>query len=208
MTISQNGINYICQSFGNTSFCCVRTGLSWYYTVGGVDYPETGGTAQIVSRLSLGLIDSLTMTNPARGTFTQTQLNNANGSAVSLSDAQTITQHDQPPNQWCAGASRVDHKTDTKTVTITVTLHGSCDVLNIVVPSNVEINQPFDIAYDCINNGATDTCYGQALINDIVISGTRWDETINQSTTKNCTAHIPGVTADTVIAFDVGYTSL
>jgi len=104
MTLSQNGINYICQNFGDTNLCCVRTGLSWYYTAGGTNYNETGGTAQIVSRLASGLIDSLTMTNPARGTFTQAQLNTANGSTVTLPDAQAVAQHDQSPNQWCYGA--------------------------------------------------------------------------------------------------------
>jgi hypothetical protein len=103
MTLSQNGIDYICQNFGDTNLCCVRTGQGWYYTASGQNYNETGGTAQIVSRLASGLITSLTMTNPARGTFTQAQLNTANGSAVTLPDAQTVAQHDQSPNQWCYG---------------------------------------------------------------------------------------------------------
>lgn len=102
MTLSQNGIDYICQNFGNANFCCVNSGLSWYYTVEGTNYSETGATAQIVSRLASGLITSLTMTTPANGTFTQTQLNNANGSTVTLQDAQIITLHDEPTeDQWC-----------------------------------------------------------------------------------------------------------
>ena len=102
MTLSLLGIQYICENFGDTSLCCVNTGLSWYYTVGGTDYPETGGTAQIVSRLASGLIDSLTMTNPPRGTFTQAQLNAANESPVTLLDAKEITYHDEPTeDQWC-----------------------------------------------------------------------------------------------------------
>lgn len=104
MTLSQNGIDYICQNFGDANLCCVRTGQGWYYTAGGTNYNETGGTAQIVSRLASGLIDSLTMTNPARGTFTQEELNTANGSSVTLPDAQAVAQHDQSPNQWCYGA--------------------------------------------------------------------------------------------------------
>jgi len=105
MALSQNGIDYICQKFGDTNLCCMNSGLSWYYTVEGTNYPETGATAQVVSRLASGLITSLTMTTPARGTFTQTQLNNANGSTVTLQDAQAITLHDEPSeDQWCYSA--------------------------------------------------------------------------------------------------------
>jgi len=101
MTLSQEGINYICINFGSSN-CCVASGLSWYYTRESQNYPENGGTAQIVARLASGLVDSLTMTNPATGTFTQTELNNANGSTVTIQDAQTIAQHDEPSeDQWC-----------------------------------------------------------------------------------------------------------
>ena len=104
--LSQNGLNYICENFGDVNLCCVRTGLSWYYTLTGIDYPETGGTAQIVSRLASGLIDSLTMTSPARGTFTQAELNTANNGSVTIEDAHLIAEHDDvgPLEQWCFGA--------------------------------------------------------------------------------------------------------
>lgn len=100
--LTQEGIEYICQNFGSNDLCCVARGLSWYYTYQNVDYPETGATAQIVSRFTLGIIESLTMTNPARGTFTQAMLNAANGSPVTLQDAKEITLHDEPSeDQWC-----------------------------------------------------------------------------------------------------------
>ena len=103
MTFSQAGIDYICQNFGLNN-CCVHQGLSWYYTIEGQDHNETGGTAQVVSRLVLGLIDSLTMVSPDNGTFTQADLNEANGSPVTLQDAQEITHHDEPSeDQWCIG---------------------------------------------------------------------------------------------------------
>ena len=103
--LTQNGINYICQNFGDTNSCCVDHGLSWYYTIGGTNTNETGATAQIVGRLALGLLDSLTMTNPARGTFTKAELDAANGEAVTITDAQGITNHDNPnEDQWCYGA--------------------------------------------------------------------------------------------------------
>ena len=104
MALSQNGLNYICENFGDLNLCCVRTGLSWYYTLEGADYPETGGTAQIVSRLASGLIDSITITNPPRGTFTQAELNTANSSPVTLEDARLVAEHDDTStDQWCYG---------------------------------------------------------------------------------------------------------
>ena len=104
MTITDIGRQYICYNFGDASLCCVASGLNWYYTIGGTDYSETGGTAQVVSRLASGLVDSVTMTSPPNGNFTQAQLNTANGQTVTLQDCQTITQHDQPGDpggQWC-----------------------------------------------------------------------------------------------------------
>ena len=102
MTLTQAGIDYICQNFGDENLCCINTGLSWYYTLGGDDYPETGGTAQIVGRLASGIIDSLTMTYPPRETYTQTELNTANGGTVTIMDAQIIADHDEPhEDQWC-----------------------------------------------------------------------------------------------------------
>ena len=102
MTLSQSGIDYICQNFGDVNLCCVTSGVSWTYYSGGSPYSETGGTAQIVSRLASGLIEYLTMTNPPRGNFTQAELSTANGGAVTLVDAQTITGHDEPSeDQWC-----------------------------------------------------------------------------------------------------------
>lgn len=104
--LTQNGIDYICQNFGDSNFCCVDGGLSWYYTSGGTNTNETGATAQIVSRLASGLVDSVTMINPSRGTFTQAQLNTANGQTVTLQDAQSITSHDSPSeDQWCYGGT-------------------------------------------------------------------------------------------------------
>ena len=106
MTLTQTGLDYICENFGDTSLCCVRTGLSWYFTHEGTDYPETGGTAQIVGRLVSGLIESLTMTSPPRGTFTQVDLNTANAQPVTLEDARLVAEHDDTsPDQWCFGAS-------------------------------------------------------------------------------------------------------
>ena len=90
--------------------------MSWYYTVGGTNYNETGGTAQIVSRFASGLIESLTITNPVRGSFTQSQLNTANGGSVTLMDAQEITFHNSPAeDQWCYSETLCSSYTDEAT---------------------------------------------------------------------------------------------
>ena len=105
MTLNQTGLDFICQNFGLEN-CCTNSGLSWYYVVGNEYYPESGGTAQIVSRLASGLIDSLTITTPDRGTFTKADLDVANGAPVTFQDAQEITNHDSPlETQWCLGGA-------------------------------------------------------------------------------------------------------
>lgn len=103
--LTQNGIDYICQNFGNDDFCCIDTGLSWSYEIGGASVNENGGTAQVVSRLVSGLVDSITMIIPNRGVFTKAQLDIANGQAVTMDDCQIIARHDEPSeDQWCSGS--------------------------------------------------------------------------------------------------------
>ncbi|GAH56350.1 unnamed protein product [marine sediment metagenome] len=103
MTLSDLGIQYICENFGDASRCCVKTGLSWYFiTPLDERLDETGGTAMIVSRFASGIAKTLTMVSPNRGTFTPEELDAANGSRVFLEDAKEITNHDEPTEvQWC-----------------------------------------------------------------------------------------------------------
>ena len=95
MTLSQSGLAYISKNFG-LSDKIVTSGISWYTTVGGQNYQEQGGTAQIVGRLVSGVVESLTITNPDRGLFTKSELDAANGSPVTLQDAKSIAQQDEP----------------------------------------------------------------------------------------------------------------
>ena len=107
MTLSQNGLNYICENFGDLKLCCVRTGLTWYLiTPTDERLDETGGTAEIVSRFASGIAKTLTMVSPDRGTFTPEELDAANSSRVFLEDAKLIADHDDvgPLEQWCYGA--------------------------------------------------------------------------------------------------------
>ena len=102
MALTDLGIQYICINFGDSNNCCVKTGLTWKYTRGGETITENGGTAQVVSRLASGLVDSVTMISPNKGTFTKNDLDTANGQIVTFEDCQLITQHDEPSeDQWC-----------------------------------------------------------------------------------------------------------
>ena len=160
--LSQAGIDYICHNFGDTNFCCVSNGLSWYYTTGGQDYPENGGTQIILGRFAMGLIDSLTMTNPPRGTFTKAQLDAANGSAVNIYDAQEINFHNDPGDtggectpagQWCYIVSE-----------------GVADVYNVVSnPTAPDAGQQLWLGWSVKNNGTEpDDLWFKLTINEEV----------------------------------------
>lgn len=106
MTWTQNGVDYVCQKYGDINECVVSNGLVFSYTdIQDQTYTGvTGGTADIVGFISFGLVKSITMTNPSRPTITdpQTKLNNANGGVVNPTDAQELTNHDErSADQWC-----------------------------------------------------------------------------------------------------------
>lgn len=176
MSLTDLGKNFICANFG-ASQCCVATGLSWYYTVGGIDYAETGGTAQAVSRLASGLVNSITMTNPATGTFTQANLNTANGASVTLADCQEITSHDEPSeDQWCFISC--ESITDQSTCEIygCYWYNGGC---HSNPPSCEGLNNPADcVAYGCYwYDGACHsswTCENISNATDCLTYGCNW----------------------------------
>jgi len=103
--LTNNGIDYICQKFGDINECVVSAGLSWsYLDIEGTTHTETGATSSVVSRLIFAqLVVSVTMTSPARGTFTYSQLRAANGgNDVTLVDCETLDGHDENSgDQWC-----------------------------------------------------------------------------------------------------------
>jgi len=104
------------------------------------------------------------------------------------------------------GGNMVDVITDTKTVTVEIIQHADCLIQNIVAPSAVESGEPFDISYDCVNNGAQDTCYGQMKSLGTLIPGSRWDETLGSGAVVTKTVTIPGITDSTTYTIEVGYT--
>jgi len=107
MTLTQNGIDYICQNFGDISECCVSSGLQWEWTdIDGNTGVENGGTGAAVGTLILAqLIVKITMLSPPRGDFTYQQLRTANdGNDLTFADVDQILLNDGDPpgeNQWC-----------------------------------------------------------------------------------------------------------
>ena len=106
MTWSTNGINYVCQEYGDANQCVISSGLIFNYTdTQGQSYTGvTGSSADIVGFIIFGIVQSITMTTPSRPTINdpQSALNNTNGSSVTSADAQLLTQHDENSgDQWC-----------------------------------------------------------------------------------------------------------
>jgi len=106
MTLTQNGINWICQNLGNVDECCVPNGLVYDYE--GVDgttiIGETGGTAGLVGYMAAGIVNWVKLTTPSRPQITPFQMHTANEQTVTLSDAQLVASHDGDPtseDQWC-----------------------------------------------------------------------------------------------------------
>lgn len=104
--LTLDGINYICQNFGDINECVVSEGLVFDVIDihGQPTNGLTGSTADIVAVIALNLIVQITMTTPSRPTITdpQTKLNNANVDTVTLADAQELVNHDENSgDQWC-----------------------------------------------------------------------------------------------------------
>jgi len=107
MTLTENGKKYIATTFGNVSKCYVASGINWSYT--GTDsqtYNESGGTAQIVSRLIMtSLVQSVTYNEH---NYTYAALKTANDNTdIALGDVQWIAQNDGAPTgeaQYCSTA--------------------------------------------------------------------------------------------------------
>jgi len=104
MTLTENGKNYIATTFGINK-CYAAYGLSWSYL--GTDnqsYNETGGTAQIVSRLILTSLVQAVTYNGQNYTYAALKAANNNTDLI-LSDAQWIAQNDGTPSgeaQYCS----------------------------------------------------------------------------------------------------------
>ncbi len=99
MTLTVNGKNYIADKFGLLSGgikCYTATGLSWsVLDVFGATINESGGTAQIVSRIISSVVQSVTI-NGQTHTIDTLRTQNDNTS-VSFADVQWIAANDASP---------------------------------------------------------------------------------------------------------------
>uniref|UniRef100_A0A6M3LYH8 Uncharacterized protein n=1 Tax=viral metagenome TaxID=1070528 RepID=A0A6M3LYH8_9ZZZZ len=106
MTITINGKNWIAQSLGVDN-CFVPSGISWtYYATDGETLNESGGTAQLVARLTLSTTDKIIITSPqVNVTYTYDDMKTANGGEdITLTDALVIKEEDGDPStetQFC-----------------------------------------------------------------------------------------------------------
>ena len=99
-----------------------------------------------------------------------------------------------------------DHITDTHTLTISVIQHANLQIQNVQAPTSVEIGDPFNVSYEVINNGATDTCWGHILDGTTELTGSRWEDTISSGAIKSVTySFTNGITEDKTITIETGY---
>jgi len=117
--LTEAGKDWLAMHAGSgTPKCYVPSGLSWTYL--GTDdntYSETGGTAQIVSRLVMtALVKSVTFNGV---TYTNADLVAGNdGNVVTLDDARWVADHDGDPateTQYCIGITPTPASTPTLT---------------------------------------------------------------------------------------------
>jgi len=143
MTLTENGKKYIAITFGNVSKCYVASGINWSYT--GTDsqtYNESGGTAQIVSRLIMtSLVQSVTYNGQ---NYTYTALKTANDNTdMTLGDVQWIAQNDGAPAgeaQYCSTVSTGSISCTTSPSGASVTLDGvSQGVVTPATLTNVSV---------------------------------------------------------------------
>ena len=91
---------------------------------------------------------------------------------------------------------------DVKQITILVESAGDVIISNLQYPSQVDVNEPFDIIYDCVNNGIPDELWGVMTSFEKPISNTYWVDIIE--TVKQITTHFNGIQADLSLGIKVG----
>jgi PKD repeat protein len=105
--LTQKGINYICEQYGDASHCIVSEGLIFNFTEDtNQTYTELpGGTTDILGFIMMGVVESVTMTSPRRSTIDNPleEFLEANaGFLLDSSDVVFLLQHDESSgDQWC-----------------------------------------------------------------------------------------------------------
>ena len=158
MTLTENGKKYIATTFGSTSKCYVASGLKWSYI--GTDnqtYNESGGTAQIVSRLTMtSLVQSVTYNGQ---NYTYVALKAANDNAdITLGDVQWIAQNDGSPvgeTQYCSTPAPPQIVTGDIMLLIKVTINYTYVITTSIIPDINNTNNVTDVI-----TGATELVIG------------------------------------------------
>lgn len=109
MALTPNGINYICQKYGNSSECVVSIngGLRFDFIDpdnGQTFTNQTGATSDVIWMIINDLMSSITMKNPSRPVILNPKeaLTLANGTEPTNTDCETLDSHDEASSdQWC-----------------------------------------------------------------------------------------------------------
>lgn len=105
--LTQGGIDYICQHYGDASECIVSEGLLFTFTDDtNQTYTELpGGTTDILGFIMMGVVRSITMIQPSRAPIDDPlqEFFEANGGfLLDSSDVAFLLQHDETSgDQWC-----------------------------------------------------------------------------------------------------------
>jgi PKD repeat protein len=105
--LTQDGINYLCQQYGDASYCIVSEGLVFTFTDDSnqtyTDLP--GGTTDILGFIMMGVVESVTMTLPKRPAINnplQAFLEANEGFMLDSHDVAYLLLHDENSgDQWC-----------------------------------------------------------------------------------------------------------
>jgi hypothetical protein len=106
MAWTTNGINYVCQNYGDTTNCVTSQAITFDY-IDWKDIPytgATGSTSDIVSAIAFNLFKSITLKNPSRPKIDDPlfKVNTANESSVNPEMGSELRQHDEnSTDQWC-----------------------------------------------------------------------------------------------------------
>ena len=98
--------------------------------------------------------------------------------------------------------------TDTYPLHIGLVQHGHAKIYNVVAPEEVEQGDPYNIEYDCKNEGAvTDLIFGHVKndSDEIIFEGTDWEENIPSGQQVHRIAQMPPINEPMDVTIVVGY---
>jgi len=100
--------------------------------------------------------------------------------------------------------------TDTHQFTINVIQHPNVEIINTIIPTEVESGDQFTIEYEIKNNGASGNCWGHIkdVDNDTILAGSEWTGSMNTDDVLTKTFVVSdGITNPFNGKIEVGYTN-